>query len=610
MAGYQANFHIVETIEQLRSFLLKSKPDVIISCYETPEISCFHILGCLKDLGLDIPFLVLSTKISQPMVTRVLQMGANDFITKDRLAKLVPVVEREVHEQVLRNEKRVAEKALQDNEKNFKAILDNSPVLLMQYDHNNQINLYNQAFVDVYGNAAGDLETSDELSELWSFLEPFNNEVLEQGKTIKETFSSELTQRVYLANIFPIADHGQKVETICAILSDITEKFHQERQMLQMQKMDALGKLTSGVAHDFNNLLTIIQGTAEILEDAIDEPSLQRFVRSLLRATNTGAELTKQLLAFSRFEKAETNVVDLSHLVNNMRSIISSIVGPDVVLDFQLEEKCWPVLTDTGKLENAILNLAINSRDALEGDGKIIVKTGNVTYQELPLKNRLLNARAGKYSYVTISDNGHGIPEAIKEHIFDPFFTTKEKGRGTGLGLATLYSFMNQYNGFIMLDSKEGQGTSFGLYFPLIKDDKKSTSGSVKKTALSYDPNARIMVVEDQEDILAIIVAVLQREGFQVESALNAETAYEMISKNPPDLVLSDIMLTGPMKGNALVKKVVSEFPDVKVCFMSGFTRGYDLSPSAIGRNVKLLKKPFKNEKLIHTIQQVLAERI
>lgn len=298
MAGYRANFHMFDDIDQLRAHLLKSLPDVIISCYETPNTSCFHVLGCLKELGLDIPFLVLSTKISQPMVMRVLQMGANDFITKDRLVKLVPVVEREIHEQILRKEKRVAEKALQDNEKNFKAILDNSPVLLMQYDQNNQINLYNQAFIDVYGNASGELGDSEELSELWFFLDVYKSDVLEQGKTIKETFNSDLTQRVYLVNIFPIADHGQEVETICAILSDITEKFHQERQILQMQKMDALGKLTSGVAHDFNNLLTIIQGTAEILEDAIEEPALQRFVRSLLRATNTGAELTKQLLAF------------------------------------------------------------------------------------------------------------------------------------------------------------------------------------------------------------------------------------------------------------------------------------------------------------------------
>lgn len=303
-------------------------------------------------------------------------------------------------------------------------------------------------------------------------------------------------------------------------------------------------------------------------------------------------------------------MVDLSHLVKNMRSIISSIVGPDVDLDFKLDDSSWPILTDIGKLENAILNLAINSRDAIEEDGKITIKTGKVAYKELPIKNRLLNARSGKYSYVSISDNGHGIPDAIKEHIFDPFFTTKEKGRGTGLGLATLYSFMGQYDGFIMLDSKEGKGTSFGLYFPEHKDDKKPQNKDPQDSNLKFDQNARILVVEDQEDILAIIVAVLQREGFRVESALTAEDGYDMISKNPPDLLLSDIMLTGPMKGNVLVKKVVRDFPHVKVCFMSGFTRGYDLSPSAIGRNVNLLKKPFKNEKLIHTIQKVLSEDV
>lgn len=606
LAGYNPIVSFVTDETSLRDALQQDKFDALLCDYELPDINAFSALGAVKALSLDIPFIVVTSSIPEDVAIRAMKMGAHDFVMKDRMAKLVPVVEREMREVVFRREKRTAEEALAENERNLQAIVDNSQSLVLQFDPNHHITMSNKRFEDTYGREDYEQGNRADLLELKNYIQVAHHQVIEKWGPVYGQFYSNFSDRTYHVNSFPIFTADNEIESICTILTDISESQRQERQMLHLQKMEALGQLTSGVAHDFNNLLTIIQGSAEILEEAIDDEMLTRFVKSLLRATQSGAKLTKQLLAFSRTEERVNERVDLSALIADIRSMIESTVGVDVELSITAQANIWPIRSNANKLQNAILNLALNAKDALDGPGKISIEIGNVVIED-SVPNALMPTIPGDYAFISVGDTGQGIDDAIRLKIFEPFFTTKDKGKGTGLGLATLYAFVSQDKGFITLDTTVGEGTVFTLYFPRDKEELKEASSQPFGTQLNYDKNARILVVEDQEDVRSILKAVLEREGFIVETAENAAEGLEKAKSGHPDLVISDIMMPGPEKGNDLVRHIVKEMPEIKTLFISGFTRGYDLSPKVIGRSVKLLRKPFKNEELLRAVRLELS---
>ena len=384
---------------------------------------------------------------------------------------------------------------------------------------------------------------------------------------------------------------------------DITQWKELQQQLVQAQKMEALGKLAGGVAHDFNNMLTVIGSYAEMLiSDDTDEAHL-KWIDEMRRATVRATKVTAQLLAFSRRQVLKPEVMNLNDSVQNLHTMLSRLIGEDVEMVLQLSDDAGPILADPTQIDQVILNLAINAKDAMPEGGSIYIST-----------------RSGRMSPNTdtsesctileVSDSGHGIDGATIDRIFDPFFTTKDVGKGTGLGLATVQGIIKQSGGTIEVDSTPGDGTSFIIRFPVSNvesnlDWQNLSHGEVHSAGRPY----RILVVEDDASILALINLSLQNNGYKVWLAGDAHEALRQIQSEPPfDLLITDIVLPGDMNGADLSDKVEELIPGISVLFMSGYTGDTHNSSAFLRRDRFLLQKPFDRKALLHAVNLSLQE--
>ncbi len=367
--------------------------------------------------------------------------------------------------------------------------------------------------------------------------------------------------------------------------------------------MEAVGQLTGGVAHDFNNLLAVVIGNVELLSDRIgkDDPQVQ----AVMRASTRGAELTQRLLAFSRQQPLHPRPVDLEVLVEGMTNLLSRTLGETIEIEVSSSPNLWAALADSGQVENALLNLALNARDAMPGGGTLTIETANAKLNRHDFAGRE-DARPGDYVVLAIRDTGHGIPPEVLEHVFEPFFTTKDVGEGTGLGLSMVYGFAQQSGGHITIDSAEGRGTIVKLYLPRATAAENAVS---EETAASETvPRARgeaVLVIEDDPAVRELTVTVLESLGYHVMAARNEKAVSKILATNERiDLVLCDVVLPGGRSGPDFAAETMSSRPDVKLLFMSGYA-SEELPPS-LHDGVMLLNKPFRKAELAIKLREVL----
>ncbi|RED31286.1 PAS domain S-box-containing protein [Rhodopseudomonas thermotolerans] len=392
-----------------------------------------------------------------------------------------------------------------------------------------------------------------------------------------------------------------------AFMRDLTEKIAFEEQLRQSQKMESIGQLTGGIAHDFNNMLTVITGTIDIISDGVaDQPHLAAIAKLISEAADRGSELTRLLLAFARKQPLRPDETEVNGLLAGLQSLLRPTLGEPIEVATVLAKDAWPIYVDRGQLESALVNLAVNARDAMPKGGKLTIETSNAVVDP-DLGKRFGDLAPGDYVMIAITDTGCGIPEAIRSKVFDPFFTTKEVGKGTGLGLSMVYGFIKQSGGHITLDSEEGQGTTFRLYLPRARvESEVETEPATEQSAVGGTET--ILVVEDDAMVRSYVNAQLKSLGYTTLSVGNAAAALSIGQSDTSfDLLFTDVVMPGPMNGVQLAAEMAKLRPGLKVLYTSGYSENALIHNDRIDSDVLLLSKPYRRSDLARMIRRALA---
>jgi signal transduction histidine kinase len=386
------------------------------------------------------------------------------------------------------------------------------------------------------------------------------------------------------------------------------ELLEQQQQLHQAQKMEAVGQLTGGIAHDFNNLLTIIIGNVEALATMFDnEPRVKECADLALKASLRGADLTRQLLAFSRQQRLQPRVINLNELVTGVTTLLRRTIGTNIEIRTELDDALWLAEVDPAQVESALVNLAVNARDAMPNGGQLTIETANkVVDSSYAAEN--LDIATGHYAMLSVTDTGTGIPPAILNRVFDPFFTTKEVGKGTGLGLSMVYGFAKQSGGHVKIYSEEGHGTAVRLYLPRAAQDKVAAVAQEEPDAARLAGKGEsILVVEDNEDVRSLVTRHLDELGYRVLLAGNAAEALEVVeSPEKLDLLFTDIVMPGKLSCEDLVRRARASRPDLAVLLTSGFSEAAMQSTLLANNQNALLSKPYRKQDLARKVREML----
>jgi PAS domain S-box-containing protein len=387
--------------------------------------------------------------------------------------------------------------------------------------------------------------------------------------------------------------------------SDITERLVMEEQLLQSQRLDSLGQLTGGIAHDFNNLLTVILGNAQLLQEQLhDQPKLRNLTNIIDVAATRGANLTRQLLAFSRKQALQPGTIDINKLLANFKGMLSRTLGENIVVNVRAQPGLWPAFVDQNQLEVALLNLCINARDAMPDGGIVSLETANALLDDAFAASS--NVAPGDYVLITITDTGTGISADIIDHVFEPFFTTKDKGKGTGLGLSTVFGFVKQSNGHISIYSEEGRGTTLRVYLPRSRDANVQNDSPVS-TASAQGGSELILLVEDNELVRKFGQDMLQSLGYAVLTASDGRTALAILQeRNDVKLLFTDVVMPG-IGGPELARHARKKHPALKVLYTSGYTQDSMIHDGKLDPGVTLLEKPYSRSALAAKLREVLS---
>jgi PAS domain S-box-containing protein len=390
--------------------------------------------------------------------------------------------------------------------------------------------------------------------------------------------------------------------------TDLTEQHDTEERLRQSQKMDAIGQLTGGVAHDFNNVLTVITGTIEILQEGLaDKPQLAAIAQLIDDAAARGASITSQLLTFARRQPLEPRGIETNGLVMETAKLLTPMLGEHVEIETLLAPDAWGVLADPSQLSAAIVNLAVNARDAMRGGGKLTIETANVTFDEASVAADG-EMKPGQFVMIAVGDTGHGIPPGIRDRVFEPFFTTKGVGRGTGLGLSMVYGFAKQTGGTVGIESEEGRGTSVKLYLPRAEGVAGSAAEPSSIPAAPLGRHETILVVEDDALVRGYVIAQLGSLGYRTLVASEAAAALALVDRGAEfDLLFTDVVMPGRMNGRQLADAVVARRPGMKVLYTSGYTDDAIVHEGHLDPGVALLRKPYRKAELAQKIREVLG---
>jgi signal transduction histidine kinase/ActR/RegA family two-component response regulator len=402
-------------------------------------------------------------------------------------------------------------------------------------------------------------------------------------------------------------DDFGKVRGLAGTLMDISEKHELQSQFLQAQKMEAIGRLSGGVAHDFNNALSIIGGYGELLllEDCLSNQDGHQYVRRILEAHEQARGLTKQLLAFSRKQPVSKTPVDLNEAVEGLSEMLRRLIGEDIYLDVCCDPRSMVTVADKGQLEQVVMNLVVNARDAMPKGGRISIST-NLTEVDPARDSALSNLSRGQYAILRVRDTGCGMDEATKAKIFEPFFTTKSAGQGTGLGLSTVYGIVSQYSGAVTVQSNVGQGTTFSIYLP-VAESRTNSLPSAQNLASRTGGSESILLLEDSESMRTLLSRSLRSVGYRVFCAADGKEAMAIANANGGsiDLLLSDVILPG-LSGPEVAKQLKQTLPHIRCLFMSGYTDEFLARSQALGGILDVIDKPFQMDALLQRIRKVL----
>jgi len=402
------------------------------------------------------------------------------------------------------------------------------------------------------------------------------------------------------------------------VSQEVHERLKVEDALRQAQKMEALGQLTGGVAHDFNNLLTVVMGGLEAigrhlpaLPVSSEAVRIERAREMAMQGVQRAAALTHRLLAFSRRQPLDPKPLDVNKMVAGMSELLRRTLGETVALETSLERGLWLTLADANQLENALLNLAVNARDAMPAGGKLIIETANAHLDESYVAVLAEPVPVGQYVMVAVTDTGTGMEAATLEHVFEPFFTTKEVGKGTGLGLSQVYGFVRQSGGHVRIYSELGEGTSVKIYLPRLQGQVAQTSNREQSQEAPAPPGGEtLLVVEDDDDLRTFSAEILSELGYRVLLAENGQEALDLLDREPTiQLLFTDLVLPGGMNGRQVADEALRRRPDLQILFATGYARDAVVHHGRLNSGVQVLAKPFTYTDLANKVRRLLDGR-
>jgi two-component system cell cycle sensor histidine kinase/response regulator CckA len=584
-------------------------PHVILCDHNIPGFSGWEALELAQRTRSDMPFILVTGSLDEETAVRYLKGGASDYILKDRLVRLGPALLEALERARQRDELRRQERLLRQ-------IIDANPSLIFVKDWNGRFVLVNRATAEVYGTTVNaligktDADFNPNVAEVAHFLRD-DRAVMSSGqpKVIAEepvTNPATRETRWFQTIKMPLRTPEEGTATLLGVATEITERKRLEEQLLQSQKMEAVGQLAGGVAHDFNNILTAIVGYTDLLAAELGSNAQQlEDLEEIRKAARRAAALTRQLLAFSRKQVLELRIIDVNGVVLNLDKMLRSLISENIELKTDLAENLAAARADPNQIEQVIMNLAINARDAMPDGGTVTIETGNVTLDDA-YASQHVSVIPGEYVMLAVSDTGCGMDEKTKSRIFEPFFTTKPAGRGTGLGLSTVYGIVKQTGGNIWLYSEPGKGTTFKIYLPAIA----ALPEDIGKVAPAEAPRrgaGTVLVVEDDEQLRRLTHRALDAQGYTVLVADGGGTALDIARrhKGQIDLLLTDVIMPDT-NGRKLAETIQAARPGMRVLYMSGYPDGAIASHGMLEPGVAYLAKPFTTEAIARRVREVL----
>lgn len=517
-------------------------------------------------------------------------------------------------------ERQRAEDTLKQSENRFRALIENAPISIHEIDLNGCISSMNASGLKMINvNDESAICGLNYLDNVCEKDRPNVRNLLNKAFLGKASFfefggTSEHLPQYFSSSFVPIKDEKGVVQRLMGITVDLSEVKANENALRRSQKMDAIGQLTGGIAHDFNNILGIIMGNLELLKIKLsgDEPTLER-IEKALKGTQRGADITHKLLRFSRDKAQGDQLICANDIISNIDDLVAKSLTVTIEVQTHLSEDLWPIRVDPGDLEDAILNLSLNAKDAMPEGGTLIIETTNKVLNESYVKSNP-ESSLGEFIMISVSDTGTGMPEDVKERVLEPFFTTKEQGKGTGLGLSMVYGFIQRSGGHIKIYSELEEGTIFHLFLPRERNNEDNKANEERPPVNLARGTETILIVDDEDALLDIASEYLSPLGYTLLTANNTKQALATIKENKAiNLVFSDVIMPGDMDGYHLAEASIKASPKLKVLLASGFTKKRESemkNENAFLLNLakKRLHKPYNQQELSEAIRHTLDE--
>ena len=618
-AGYDPSWTRVHSAATLEAALGTGDWDLIISDFSLPGFTGLDALHLVRACTQETPFIFVSGTIGEDVAVDAMRAGAQDYVTKGNLARLGSAIARELRDVAERKRAAAVLRAAQDHagslEARLRHVLESIPDVLYSVDPALTVCHYmSPACFTAFGYRPEQFLSNP---RLWGerVLEEDRAAVRARRERVLQLRRAERleyrvrhqdgTIRWLEDEIVPVMDAGGAVERLDGVARDITERHRLEIRLVQTTKMEAVGRLAGGIAHDFNNILTAVLAHSEFLAEAMSAGDPRKDdVEEIRRCASRAAALTQQLLAFSRKQVLQPKVIALNEVVRGVEKLLRRLIGEDIALKVRLAPDLWTIQADPGQLEQVLVNLAVNARDAMPTGGALTIETAN---SGPPLSETAEQSAPGPTEYVvlTVLDTGVGMDPETKAHIFEPFFTTKDVGQGTGMGLATVYGIVKQSGGLITVDSTCGKGATFRIYFP--RASKPPTIEAVVATSEVEGGSETVLVVEDQREVRNVVCRTLEGAGYRVIPAVNADDARRLVQHQTErvNLVLTDVVMPGG-SGPELVAWLQVQHPGIRVLYMSGYTDTAVGAQELRSGGLSLLQKPFDRMTLTKRVREAL----